>query len=158
MDIPDIAFVVQFMVASSLSVLIQRFGRAGRSGQPAVALLLAEPSVFQVKKKNQEKNTITRTVPAESEEYIKEEPIDDSNDLELPLDAVGLDSADVVTQYRKKTEIGMQDWCLTLGCRGDVSDKYFNNPSRSKSMSDAVTCWTPLKPCFIRSYFHSVLR
>jgi hypothetical protein len=134
MDIPDIELVIQFMVAHSLSVLIQRFGRAGRSGQPAVALLLAEPSVFQVKKKATKTGTTQGTMPAnlEESEYVKEETIDD---LDLPSDAVGLDAADVVTQYKKKTETGMQDWCLTLGCRWDVSDKYFNNPSRLNGMS-----------------------
>jgi superfamily II DNA helicase RecQ len=129
MDIPDIDFVIQFMVALSLSILIQRFGRAGRSGQPAVAILLTEPSVFQVKKKN----NVTRTV-AESENNIKEEPIDD-NDIELSLDTLGLDDADIAMEYRKKTEVGMRDWCLALGCRWYVSDKYFNNPARPNGAS-----------------------
>jgi superfamily II DNA helicase RecQ len=103
MDIPDIDFVIQFMVALSLLILIQHFGRAGRSGQPVVAILLTEPSVFQVKKKN----NVTRTV-AESENNIKEEPIH-NNDIELPLDTLGLDDADIATEYRKKMEVRMHD-------------------------------------------------
>ena len=121
MDIPDIDCIVQFMVALSLSILVQRFGRAGRSGQPVIAVLLAEPSVFQVKKKN----NVTKTV---------EEPVDD-DDIELSLDSLGLEDTDVVTEYRKKMEVGMQDWCLTLGCRCNISDKYFNNPPRSNGAS-----------------------
>jgi hypothetical protein len=38
-------------------------------------------------------------------------------------------------EYRKKVEVGMQDWCLALGCRWDVSDKYFNNPPRPNGAS-----------------------
>ena len=126
MDIPDIDCVVQFMVALSLSILIQRFGRAGRSGQPVIAVLLAEPSVFQVKKKND----VTKLV----EVNIKEEPIDNlEDDIELSLGALSMEETDV--EYRKKVEVGMQDWCLTLGCRCDVSDKYFNNPPRPNGAS-----------------------
>ncbi|KAI0710336.1 P-loop containing nucleoside triphosphate hydrolase protein [Cerioporus squamosus] len=50
MDIPDIDMSLQFMAASSLSVWIQRAGRAGRSGQHAFAILLVEPAIFQVKR------------------------------------------------------------------------------------------------------------
>ena len=104
-------------------ILIQRFGRAGRSGQPVIAVLLAEPSVFQVKKKNH----VTKTI----EENIREEPI--LNDDEI--DTLGIEDTDVVTEYRKKLEVGMQDWCLTSGCRCDVSDKYFKNPPRPDGAS-----------------------
>jgi superfamily II DNA helicase RecQ len=132
MDIPDIDLVIQFMVAQSLSILTQRFGRAGRSGQPAVAILLAEPSVFQVKKKN----NVTRAVAESEDGIVKEEPIDDNlNEMESPLDAPGLGDTDGVTEYRKKTETGMQDWCLALGCRWDISDNYFSNPPRQNGMS-----------------------
>ena len=51
-DIPDIELVVQFGIPQSLSVLNQRFGRAGRSPSiHAHAILLAEKSVFKRKKK-----------------------------------------------------------------------------------------------------------
>jgi superfamily II DNA helicase RecQ len=139
MDIPNIDLVIQFMVAHSLSVLVQRFGRAGRLGQPAVAILFAEPSVFQVKKKN---NVTKLATVAEPEDHIKDEPIDD-NDLELPLEAPGLDDTGtevVLTEYKKKTEIGMQDWCLALGCRWDVSDRYFDNPPRPDGPTIPLCC------------------
>ncbi|KAH9953948.1 hypothetical protein BC827DRAFT_1144959, partial [Russula dissimulans] len=50
MDIPDIEHVVQFAVLTSLSVLNQRVGCAGHSGQHTLAIILVEPSVFQTKK------------------------------------------------------------------------------------------------------------
>lgn len=124
-DIPDIDLVVQFMVAHSLSILTQRFGRAGRSGRPAIAILLAEPSVFQVKKKKSVTKPIAET--AGSEDAVKEEP--DDEHIYLPSETQGLDdTADACTEYRKKTEAGLHDWCITLGCRKCISDKYFNNP------------------------------
>ncbi|KAI0668430.1 P-loop containing nucleoside triphosphate hydrolase protein, partial [Trametes maxima] len=47
-DIPDIVHTVQFMAPESLSIWIQRAGRAGRrSGMQARATLLVQPSVFQ---------------------------------------------------------------------------------------------------------------
>ena len=113
------------MVAHSLSILTQRFGRAGRSGQPATAILLTEPSVFQVKKKT----NATRSI-AEPEDVVKDEPNDEN--VDLLSEALGLDDIDAATspEYRKKMEAGMQDWCMASGCRWDISDKYFNNPPR----------------------------
>jgi ERCC4-related helicase len=105
MDIPNIDFMIQFRVALSLLVLLQCFGHAGRSGQPAVAVLLAEPSIFQIKKKNNK--TKLRTV-AKPENNIKDEPIDD-NDLEIPPETPGLDDTEVVTEYKKKTEVRIQE-------------------------------------------------
>jgi len=68
MDIPDVERVVQFAISASLSVLSQRVGRAGHSGQHALGILLAEPSVFQTvkkKKKLEEKKKVkTQNVTA----------------------------------------------------------------------------------------------
>ena len=51
-DIPNVKIVVQFMVPKSLSVWLQRAGRAGRAhGSQATAYLLVQPSVFQEKGK-----------------------------------------------------------------------------------------------------------
>ena len=46
-DIPDVDDVVQFMTPESLSVWIQRAGRAGQDGRPSRAILLIEPSVVR---------------------------------------------------------------------------------------------------------------
>jgi superfamily II DNA/RNA helicase len=46
-DIPDIDFVVQFLLPDSLTTLIQRLGRAGRGGRPAIVILLVEDSAYQ---------------------------------------------------------------------------------------------------------------
>ena len=133
MDISNIELVVQFMVAHSLSILTQRFGRAGRSGQPAIAILLAEPSVFQVKKK---KNTTQSVADTDDVQVVKQEVDDDH--VDLLSETLGLDETDAVTEYRKKTESGIHDWCMALGCRLEIADKYFNNPPRPNS---ALICW-----------------
>ncbi|KAH9965470.1 P-loop containing nucleoside triphosphate hydrolase protein [Russula dissimulans] len=104
MDIPDIERVVQFAVPTSLSVLNQRAGRAGRSGQHALVILLAEPSVFQTVKK--------RKKPEE------EKKRNTRRGNRAPVEC------------KKKMEAGIQAWCLADGCRVNVSDKYFNNPLR----------------------------
>ncbi|KAI0756507.1 P-loop containing nucleoside triphosphate hydrolase protein, partial [Daedaleopsis nitida] len=49
MDISDIQLVVQFLAASSLSVWMQRAGRAGRSGAVAYSILLVEPGILETK-------------------------------------------------------------------------------------------------------------
>ena len=85
----------------------------------------------EVRKKNEATRSSGRTprTADNAEDTIKEEPTDDDS-MGLLSHAAGKDETGVVTEYRKKTEAGMQEWCLTLGCRWEVSDKYFNNPPR----------------------------
>jgi superfamily II DNA/RNA helicase len=130
MDIPDIEREVQFMVASSLSVHVQRLGRTGRSGKPSLSILLAEPSVFQTVKKKPKKN---------KDDVVKVEDLDDDM-----LDSEGegcLDNIEI--KYKKNLEHGMREWTQTLTCRRETSNKYFNNPVRLKGhvhfYSHAVT-------------------
>jgi superfamily II DNA helicase RecQ len=108
MDIPDIEQVVQYMVPESLSVYTQRFGRAGRSGQPAIAILLAEPSVFQTK--NSKK---TLPVVNTNNTIVKTEILDEDN-IDLPADD---DDECQDPEYRKKLEDGLRLWCESLACR-----------------------------------------
>src|ERR1700722_11267866 len=127
MDIPDIDRVVQFMVPASLSVLTQRFGRAGRAGQHAIAILLAEPSIFQMKKKP---GTALTGEATQETTVIKVEALDDDflNDDQD-------DFEDTNIHYRKKIESGMRNWCDALMCRREVSNKYFENPPSAASKS-----------------------
>lgn len=104
-----------------------------------MAILFTEPSVFQVKRKTSATTGTSHAAVIELEDTVKEEPLnDDSILVDLSPDTLGLDQgldcADAVTKYRKKMETGMQEWCLALGCRWDVSDKYFNNPPRPNGM------------------------
>jgi len=140
MDIPDIECIVQFGVPHSLSVLNQRAGRAGRSGQHVLAVVLAEPSVFQTikKRKKQEGENKVKTQggdrASDALQVIKTKS-DEDEDLDLAnLQSLVLDDDGTQIEHKKKLEAGLQAWCLVDRCRVDVSDKYFNNPPRS-SMS-----------------------
>jgi len=133
MDIPDIEQVVQFMVPSSLSIWTQRFGQAGRSGQPAIAILLAESSAFQTKKKNKTKASKDNAPSQIDIENIKPEPQDD----ELVWSEDELDDPDEVgpVEYRKKLKDGMRQWITPLTCHRDISNNYFHNPPSTSGMS-----------------------
>lgn len=62
---PDVEYVVQYMVPASLSIWLQRAGRAARrNGSQGHAYLLVQPSVFQ------EKNKSGR-VEGDEVEYVK---------------------------------------------------------------------------------------
>jgi hypothetical protein len=112
MDIPDIERVVQFMLPSSLSILIQRFGRAGRSGQSALAILLAEATAFHRKKKTRRNEQLA----------IKAEI--DENSVPIPEGEEGEDTLG----YRKKVEEGIRNWIDVLLCRWAVVNEHFTNP------------------------------
>lgn len=68
---PHIELVVQFMAPKSLSIWMQRAGRAGRSPLlQACAILLVQPTVFQEKnktKKDPDKAGLTEYVKAVDE-------------------------------------------------------------------------------------------
>jgi len=111
MDIPDIAFVVQFGVPSSLSVWIQRAGRAGHSRDvQATATLLVERSVME---------PLTRRT--EGEDSSMSESENEENER-------------APRTYRKNTEDGLRRLIETRGCRRDVIDEYFNNPPTRQRM------------------------
>ena len=115
MDIPDVEFVVQFGVLSSLSIWMQRAGRAGWSPHLEVtAILLVERSVLQrvgrARKQQKEVGDLLSASSGEEEE--------------------GGETGQ--TKYRKTIEDGLRQWIETEGCRHDVVDKYFNNPSPRK--------------------------
>jgi hypothetical protein len=112
MDIPDIECVIQFMLPSSLSVLIQRFRCTGRSRQSALAILLAEATAFHLKKKTQHNEQLT----------IKAKI--DENSVPILEDEGGED----ISGYQKKVEEGIQNWIDILSCRWAVVNEHFANP------------------------------
>ncbi|KAI9512673.1 P-loop containing nucleoside triphosphate hydrolase protein [Russula earlei] len=99
MDIQDVPRVIQFMVPPTLSVWTQRLGCAGRSGEPAIVILLVEPSDPDDKDKDEENN-------------------EDAESDTVPADPT----------YQKKVEEAMRKWIEATECRRDVSDAYFDNP------------------------------
>ncbi|KAF8446420.1 P-loop containing nucleoside triphosphate hydrolase protein [Boletus edulis BED1] len=101
LDIPDITLVVQFGVPLSLTVWLQRAGRAGRSSHvQARAILLVELSALQRASAN-----VAEIVSNENNEE------EEGN-----------------VAYRKKVEPALREWVETEDCRRDVADKFFDNP------------------------------
>ncbi|KAF9791032.1 P-loop containing nucleoside triphosphate hydrolase protein, partial [Thelephora terrestris] len=106
-DLKNVTLVVQFMVPDTLSVWMQRAGRAGRSGSPSAAVLLYEPSVIQ-----KVKGKLADESDGEDE---------DGGDLEERLHE-GDD-------FRKKNvESSLRSYVLTEQCRRVVTDAYFGTP------------------------------
>ena len=120
-DIPDIEQVIQFGVPSSLSVWIQRAGRAGRSPNiNARAILLVEKSMFQWRKKRKKRGQ-EGDDSDESGSGIDDEESEEEEE-------VGADSDKM--EYGKKVEPDLRLWVECESCRRDIADEYFNNPVR----------------------------
>jgi len=106
-DLKNVTLVVQFMVPDTLSVWMQRAGRAGRSGVPSAAVLLYEPSVIQ---------------------KIKGKEVNES-------DGEGDDLVEQLWEgddFRKKNvESSLRSYVLTNQCRRVVTDEYFGTPIRN---------------------------
>lgn len=82
MDIGDIERIAQFLVPTSLSVWMQRYGRAGRDGRAATAILLVEASVYQLETKS-DKTQRGKKRLSESDMADDEEPNLRSNDDQI---------------------------------------------------------------------------
>ena len=111
-DIPDIEQVFQFGVPPSLSVWMQRAGRAGRCGSlNARALLFVEKSMFESQRKKRRKTDMAETADLEFDEDEDESDLEDrENDL------------DDGRECKKKVELTLHEWIETDGCRQDVAD------------------------------------
>jgi superfamily II DNA helicase RecQ len=118
MDIQDVSHVIQFMVPSLLSVWMQHLGHAGRSGEPAIVILLVEPSVYKLKKSRGDVG------PEDLDDEDKDDEDKDVGDEDSNTGLVG--SADPT--YQKKVKKGMWKWIEAIKCRHIVADAYFNNP------------------------------
>ena len=121
-DIPDIKLVVQFGIPQSLSVLSQRFGRAGRSPSiHAQAILLAEKSMFKRKKKNKpggKDNGDLKTAVNQAVMEFSEEESEDGSEVQVG------DGKDWV----KKVDEHLRLFITTPDCMTAVIDNYFDNP------------------------------
>jgi superfamily II DNA helicase RecQ len=125
------------MVPTSLSVWTQRYGRAGRAGQDAEAILLVEPSVYQLKKKKAPEANKENDVEEEQEE---EEDSDDDG-----LDQMPASHAD--PKYKKHVEWGLRNWIEGTDCRNAVSNNYYANP-RQESNDQGAYVLFPLDDTF----------
>jgi superfamily II DNA helicase RecQ len=121
-DIPDVDLVVLFKVPSSVLVLLQRIGRAGRGRQPARAVILVEQTAFQIvkpRKKAKGKKSKAGDAPAIKEEIVEELDIDNS---EVTRDAYG------EINYRKKVDPDVRKYIEQTNCRRVFLNSFFDNP------------------------------
>lgn len=140
MDISDVDRVVQYMIPSSLSVWIQRLGRAGRSGRPAIVIILVEPSVFKTRKpkgvapsKKRKKGQGDEVLDDMDEDLDVSDEDSDSDEGEEEVSLAAASAGP--REYVKKVEDGMRKWVETKTCRRKVADEYFNNPPRREGTS-----------------------
>ncbi|KAF9787415.1 P-loop containing nucleoside triphosphate hydrolase protein [Thelephora terrestris] len=111
-DLKNVTLVVQYMVPSSLSVWVQRAGRAGRSGLPSCAVLLYEPSVVQrVNTQDDEDDDVEEAEQEWSGDDFKKRNVEDS----------------------------LRAYVMEEECRRALTDKYFDNPPRDKTGTSRVT-------------------
>ncbi|KAJ7260767.1 P-loop containing nucleoside triphosphate hydrolase protein [Mycena rebaudengoi] len=133
-DIPDIELIIQFGVPSSLSVWIQRAGRAGRSPHiRARAIMLVEVSMFQrVKRRKGANNTENEPPPeAADSDSSSESDLDDEGRVRAPTAAAAPTAVeDDGKEWKKKVDPTLREYIETKDCRRDMTDKYFANPPR----------------------------
>jgi superfamily II DNA helicase RecQ len=118
------------MVPKSLSILTQHFGRGGRSGEPTVAILFVEKSVYQRQSKK----------PSQSKEAPEELSCDHDNEddaenieYEDEEDGEGEGGGDpnIGPSYRKKVDENLRAYIYASDCRRTISNDYFQNPLRT---------------------------
>ncbi|KAJ7092198.1 P-loop containing nucleoside triphosphate hydrolase protein [Mycena epipterygia] len=143
-DIPDIELVIQSGFPKSLSVWIQRAGRAGRSPDlQAHAILLVEESAFQRwKKRRQKKPTLTNASDSESSDSSPNSDSESGANGAVPV-AVAFSDVDDGKEWGKKVEDALRKYTSTRSCRRDVADEYFNNPARSRIDRYSQTSFSP---------------
>ena len=127
-NIPDIEQVIQFGVPTSLSVWMQRAGRAGRSRNiNARAILLAEKSMFERRQVRRRKDA--RIDDASLSDSGNEEGDDEPEDEQADRPTlVG------ICEWKKKVDDALREWIETEDCRRIVADRYFGNPPNHQSM------------------------
>ncbi|KAJ7240931.1 P-loop containing nucleoside triphosphate hydrolase protein [Mycena rebaudengoi] len=114
-DIPDIELIIQFGVPSSLSVWIQRAGRAGRSPHiHARAIMPVEVSMFQrVKRRKGANNTENEPPPeAADSDSSSESDLDDEGRVRAPTTAPTAVEDDG-KEWRKKADPTLREYIET---------------------------------------------
>lgn len=144
-DIPDVSAVVQYGVPSSLSVWLQRAGRAARN--PTIqgrATLLVEKSVFTRIKINAKKSKTTNNT--NEPQHNLDIPEDDDSDSELSSDENSdssnspLAGSGVTWRFQKAVDIPLRQWIETLSCRLLIADKHFDNPPARRGERNSLMC------------------
>lgn len=129
------------MVPRSLSILTQHFGRGGRSGEPTIAILLVEASVYQLQKAGQSKEGGDLGSRGNCDEDD-----DDNNEDNDDGEGIGEDNSNNTVSekagptYRKKVDETLRSYIFASECRRNISNDHFQNPPRTtRELSKCVT-------------------
>lgn len=125
--------MIQFGLPPSLTVWVQRAGRAGRSKNiNARAILLVEKSMFERQRKRRKGNT--HALPPENSDSESDDPSGDEG-ANIAGDGAEIEGDDYIFEWRKKCEDALRNWIETELCRRDVADIYFANPPNRQGTS-----------------------
>ncbi|KAK7008277.1 bloom syndrome [Favolaschia claudopus] len=139
-DVNDIELIIQFGVPSSLSVWVQRAGRAGRSiGIQARAILLVEKSMFRRQKKRKPGGGNVAGAPDLNADSSDSDSSSGSDD-EAPSSS---DPSNDGKEWGKNVDPVLREYISTKKCRRDMSDHYFNNPQRLPPTGDCCDNCNP---------------
>ncbi|KAL4255137.1 hypothetical protein AB1N83_012918 [Pleurotus pulmonarius] len=136
-DIPDILTAIQFGIPSSLSVLKQRIGRAGRSPEiQAKGIVLVEESMF--KQRNRQKKAVNDStschdLPANSDTELFNNVGVDDEDSGVLVDEGSVEAISEGKEWCKQVDPVMRRWITSSLCERDVADDYFGNPPDRKA-------------------------
>jgi superfamily II DNA helicase RecQ len=124
----NIARVIDFMVPSSLSILTQHSGRGGRSGEPTIAVLLVEASVYQVQKVK-----AGQSKEGDRGNDDNNDGEDDEDDGEGIGEGNSSNNEKEGQSFRKKIDEHVQEYveASECQCRRDIVNEYFQNPLRT---------------------------
>ncbi|KAF9033337.1 P-loop containing nucleoside triphosphate hydrolase protein [Panaeolus papilionaceus] len=137
-DIPDIERVIQLGAPQSLSIWVQRAGRAGRSSDiKASAIMLAEESVFKAKGSKKKSPEASLQSPVADDEDM-DEPMDEGSEYEDNVDVLRNEGEEL--GWVKTVDPDLRRWLEARGCRRDILDEFFGNPPERKGIS-SILCF-----------------
>ncbi|KAJ7734959.1 hypothetical protein DFH07DRAFT_754207, partial [Mycena maculata] len=116
-DIPDIELIIQFGMPSSLSVWVQRAGRAGRSPElhaRAILLAKAKPAPEPDSSDSDSSSNSDGDEPA-------------ANNVAATSTAA-VDPEDDGKEWGKQVDPALREYICSIDCRRDATDRYFDNP------------------------------
>ncbi|KAI0079102.1 P-loop containing nucleoside triphosphate hydrolase protein [Panus rudis PR-1116 ss-1] len=135
-DIPDVERVIQFGAPKSLSVWVQRAGRAGRDIKiQAIAYILVEESAFQLQKTRKPR---AMKDPSETLGGKVTQRTRRKKGADVPTTKPAPQAPEL--EYKKKIDEDLRMFLESEKCRRVYLDEYFNNPPRSFAIPMDICC------------------
>jgi hypothetical protein len=153
-DIPDVEETICFGCPDTLAVLIQRWGRAGRNGQPAKSTVYIEKTTYEIKKlsvpveqpkgkaKGKLKNTVESAVgstsdtpsggagPSATAGVLSGGKSSTRASTKPKFDPLTSLEPPEGYEWQKKIPLEIRKFLIFPGCRRDYLNVVFANPAR----------------------------